>query len=163
MRTLRSPLRDEEEDAVVLALLADAPLAAELVAVIGDVGALQVRHGDDDDLVRRFLLEGGELVGERRRGCRIEQPGGVDHASGEGGKSLGTGRHGERQRDQQRREDSHRRHADEGWPCEQRQAVWPGRAAGPQHRQKAHLPKSTLGGVSEPGVAVKACIGSLPE
>ena len=49
--------RDDEEDAVVLLLGADAPMAAELIAVILDGVALQGGQGDDDDLVGALVLE----------------------------------------------------------------------------------------------------------
>src|SRR3546814_3325284 len=49
----------------VAALLADAPMAAELVAEVVDRGALQRGQGDHDELVGGRLLVAGELLGER--------------------------------------------------------------------------------------------------
>ena len=49
--------RDDEQDAVVLALLADAPRAAELVAEVLDRVALQRLERDDDDLIGRGVLD----------------------------------------------------------------------------------------------------------
>src|SRR3546814_2353766 len=50
--------------AVVAALLADAPMAAELVAEVVDRGALQRGQGDHDELVGGRLLVAGELRSE---------------------------------------------------------------------------------------------------
>src|SRR3546814_11412088 len=57
-------VRHEEQRAVVAALLADAPMAAELVAEVVDRGALQRVQGDHDELVGGRLLVAGELLGE---------------------------------------------------------------------------------------------------
>src|SRR3546814_942476 len=54
--------RNDEQRAVVAALLADAPMAAELVAEVVDRGALQRGQGDDDELVGGRLLVAGELL-----------------------------------------------------------------------------------------------------
>ena len=55
--------RDDDKRAVALALLPDAPGAAELIAIIGDVGALQLFQRDDDDLIAGLLF----VFGQKRR------------------------------------------------------------------------------------------------
>ena len=64
--------RDDQDDAVVLALLADPPGAAELIAVVGDVVALQRFQRDHDELVGGLRLERGELGIELRCGVAPE-------------------------------------------------------------------------------------------
>src|SRR3546814_13768860 len=89
--------RHDEQRAVVAALLADAPMAAELVAEVVDPGALQRGQGDHDELVGGRLLVAGEQLGEAARPVRAQQIGTVDHAAGErrnlerGDGSPGTG------------------------------------------------------------------------
>ena len=74
------------DDAVILVLLADLPLAPELIAVILDRRALQRFQRHDHELVRGLGLEiGGELF-ELLAGGRIENVGPVDHAAGQFGK-----------------------------------------------------------------------------
>ncbi len=75
--------RDDQHDAVVAALLADAPMAAELVAVFLNRPSAQRFQRDDDELRRRFGLETFELGIEvdLRRG--IENVRFVDDAAGE--------------------------------------------------------------------------------
>ena len=58
--------RDDDQRAVVLALLADAPGAAELIAVVLDRIALQRFERDDDDLVAGLLFLLGKQIGELR-------------------------------------------------------------------------------------------------
>src|SRR6476620_9143373 len=58
--------RDDEQHAVIQLFGADAPMPAELIAVILDGVALQRMHGDDDDLVGALVFERLELGGERR-------------------------------------------------------------------------------------------------
>ena len=48
--------RDDEKHAIVQLLGADAPMAAELIAVVLDGIALQRRERDDDKLVGAFVL-----------------------------------------------------------------------------------------------------------
>src|SRR3546814_16322575 len=65
--------RDQENDAVVLFLVADLPLAAEAVAIVGDVAPLEVADRRDDELVSGLLLEFEQLrvrSDERRVGKR---------------------------------------------------------------------------------------------
>ena len=64
---LVSVRRDDEEDAVVHALLADAPGAAELIAVIGDLDALQRR----DVTTTSWSLD---LLLQRRRASPSSRP-----------------------------------------------------------------------------------------
>ena len=62
--------RDEQQDAVVLGLLAELPGPEELVGIGLDLFALQRRDRCDDELDAGFLLEIGELGLDRggRRG-----------------------------------------------------------------------------------------------
>src|SRR3546814_15490921 len=75
--------RHDEQRAVVAALLADAPMAAELVAEVVDRGALQRGQGDHDELVGGRLLVAGELLGEAALPVRAQQVGVVDPAAGD--------------------------------------------------------------------------------
>ena len=59
--------RHDQQHAVVLVLLADLPVAAELIAVILDRGALQRLQRDDDELVGGLGFEIGELLGRAPR------------------------------------------------------------------------------------------------
>ena len=74
---------DDQQRAVVLALLADLPVAAELVAEVLDRGALQRSQRDHDELVGGLGFERGELFGERGARRRIEDVGLVDDAAGQ--------------------------------------------------------------------------------
>ena len=74
--------RDIDDDAVVLALLPDLPIAAELIAVIVDVVALQGFERGDDDLIARLLLFLREHGSELRLRVVREDAGIVDDASG---------------------------------------------------------------------------------
>ena len=76
--------RHDEQDAVVLALLADAPFAAEPVAEVLDRVALQRLDRDDGELIGRLLLERGELGLDRRVVVGAQQAGLVGDAAGEG-------------------------------------------------------------------------------
>jgi hypothetical protein len=78
--------RDDEQHAVVAAGLADAPSAAELVAEVLDLVALQRWQRDDDELVARLLLERGELRLDRGPVLGLQQTRVVDDAAGELGK-----------------------------------------------------------------------------
>ena len=73
--------RHDEQDAVVLALLADAPLAAELIAEVLDRVALQRLQRDDGELVGRLLLERRELGVDRGAVLGVKQAGLVDDAA----------------------------------------------------------------------------------
>ena len=77
--------RHDQQHAVVLVLLADLPLAAELIAVILDRGALQRFERHHDKLVGRFGFEVGELLRQRRALRRVEDIGLVDDAAGQRG------------------------------------------------------------------------------
>ena len=57
--------RDDQDDAIVQLLGADAPMAAELIAEILDGVALQRRQRDDHDLVGALVLERLEVGGDR--------------------------------------------------------------------------------------------------
>ncbi len=75
--------RDDEDRAGVLALLADAPRAAELIAIVLDRHVAERRDRRDDDLVAAGLLERGELVGQRRDRLGRQDVRGVDDIAGE--------------------------------------------------------------------------------
>ena len=77
--------RHDQQHAVVLVLLADLPVAAELIAVVLDRGALQRFERHHDELVGGLGFEVGELLRERRALRRVEDIGVVDHAAGERG------------------------------------------------------------------------------
>src|SRR5262249_14046928 len=76
---------DDQQHAVVLALLSDAPAAAELKAELLHRGALQRSQGDDHELVGGLGVEVRELLGERRPRCQIEDVGLVHHPAAERG------------------------------------------------------------------------------
>jgi hypothetical protein len=96
--------RDEKDDAVVLALLADAPGAAELVAVVLDVVAVERLHRRDHELVGGFVLERRELVRKLLRGVGRNDSCRIDDAPGERRECRRRNRRAPR-RPQQRRED----------------------------------------------------------
>ena len=83
MRILRSDLDDQQQHAVVLAGLAEAPGAEQPVGVGLDRLAVERVDGRDDDLVGAFLLEIRELLDQRRLGGRVDHAGIVDDAAGE--------------------------------------------------------------------------------
>src|SRR5262249_16687466 len=56
--------RDNQQDAAVLLLLPDAPVAAELIAIVLDRGALQRLQCHDHQLAGGLALELGELAVE---------------------------------------------------------------------------------------------------
>ncbi len=76
--------RHDQQHAVVLVLLSDLPVAAELIAVILDRGALQRFQRDHHHLVGRLGFKVGELLRQCRPGGRIEDIGLVDHPAGQG-------------------------------------------------------------------------------
>src|SRR5262245_27904082 len=78
--------RHDEDGAVVEALLANSPIPAEPVAVVGDVIALQGAQRRDNELVAGLGLELLELALDPGAGRGIEDRGLVHHAAGEGGK-----------------------------------------------------------------------------
>jgi hypothetical protein len=86
---------DEKQDAVILAGLAEAPVAEQAVGIGLDRLATEVGNGGDDDLVRRFLLEGGELLRQRGFGGRVDQVGVVDYPAGQRRQLLGKNGEGE--------------------------------------------------------------------
>ena len=75
--------RDDQQRPVVRALLPDAPVAAELIAVVFDRGILQRAQGHDDDLVAALGLHRRELVGQRLPRRRVENVGFIDDTAGE--------------------------------------------------------------------------------
>ncbi len=83
MRTLRLVGRHDEQDAVVLALLADAPFAAELIAEVLDLVALQRRQRHDHELIGGLFLQRLEVGLDSGAILGLEQIGVVDDAPGE--------------------------------------------------------------------------------
>ena len=75
--------RNEEDNAVVLLLASEVPVAPELIAVIGDLVALQRVQRDDDELVTGGVLQPLQLLLERDFRRRRNDPGLVDHPAGE--------------------------------------------------------------------------------
>ena len=83
---------DDQQRAVVLALLANAPLAAQLITVILNRHALQVGHGDHHQLVARGLLQRLQLLGQLLAHRRVDHLRAVHHPPGqrrEGERRLG--------------------------------------------------------------------------
>ena len=75
-------LGNEQEEAVVGALLTDLPGAEEAVGIILDRIALKIGHGRDHDLATRLRCKPGQLLGQRRLVPRREQVGIVHHLAG---------------------------------------------------------------------------------
>ncbi|EZP65251.1 hypothetical protein BW43_03513 [Pseudomonas sp. RIT357] len=83
---------DDQQRAVVLALLANAPVAPQLITEVFNRHALEVGHGDHHDLVAGGLLQRLQLLGQLRAHRRVDHLGVVDHPSGqlrEGQRCLG--------------------------------------------------------------------------
>ncbi|NLS27699.1 hypothetical protein S2M10_27000 [Sphingomonas sp. S2M10] len=139
--------RDDQDDTVVRVLLPDPPGTAELIAVIGDVIALQVRDRRDDELAAGRLLHFRRKLGELRDLCGREQVGVVDHPAGQ----LGEGRVGQRARrpgqqgDEQHQETQHTHQRRSGGGTDQ-----------------LPFPKFTVGATSAPALAWKGVIGLAP-
>ena len=89
---------DDEEGAVVGPLLADAPGAAELIAVVGNLVALQVRQGHHHQLAGRAALQVGQLGGQRRLHLGRQHMGVVHHPPAQGREGQGGPGGGDRQR-----------------------------------------------------------------
>ena len=126
--------RDEKDDAVIGALLADMPGAAEADAIFLDVVALEARDGGDDELAMRRRLERRQLLGQLGLLRRLQQIGGVDHPAGQRRKGLRQRRRGEEEggkEQQERRAPSARRPSRAG-RARHAAVYWP-------------LPKSTVG------------------
>ncbi|CRM47105.1 hypothetical protein [Pseudomonas sp. 58 R 12] len=83
---------DDQQRAVILALLADAPLASQLITEVLNRYALQVRHGDHYDLVTGRLFQRLQLLCQLlARGC-VDHLGVIHHPPGqrrEGQRCLG--------------------------------------------------------------------------
>ena len=75
--------RHDQQHPIVEFLAADSPVAAQLVAIIGDVIALQIRHGDHHHLVGGVLLGRDQRLGQALTLGRSEQVGLVHHPAGE--------------------------------------------------------------------------------
>ncbi len=78
---------NQQQRTVVLALLADPPGAAQLVAVIFDRQALQIGDRDHHQLLTAGLLMGLEHTADLRLPVGIKQAGLIDHTTVEGRKS----------------------------------------------------------------------------
>ena len=76
-------LDDKEQDAVVLAGLAEGPRPEQPVGVVLQWLAIERVDGGDDDLVGALFLEIGEFLGERGLGRRVHQRSIVDDAAGQ--------------------------------------------------------------------------------
>ena len=75
--------RDQQDDAIVRALLADVPGPAELIAIILDRHVLQAGDRRHDQLPRGGALQRLQLLGELRLLLRAQQIGLVDHPAAE--------------------------------------------------------------------------------
>ncbi len=82
-------LGDEQQDAVILALLADAPVATELIAVLLYGLAIQAVDGDHHQLDAAALLEGGQLLGQLVGLLAGHQAGVIHHPPGQGREAGG--------------------------------------------------------------------------
>src|SRR3546814_8148046 len=81
--------RDQENDACILFLVADLPLAAKPVAIIRDVAPLEVADRRDDELMPGPLLKFEQLRVERGFLGRGDDIGLIDHRiAGELGEGL---------------------------------------------------------------------------
>ncbi len=96
---------DDEQGAVVLALLADAPGAAELVAVVVDGVALQRGQGDHHHLATGPGLQVRQFLGDLLLGAGRQHMGVIDHAAGQ--RREGEGRVGEGERESGENEGAH--------------------------------------------------------
>ena len=75
--------RHDQQRAVILAALTDAPGAAQRHAEFLDAAPAQVRYGDHHHLLAGGLLVGRQHAGQARLGLGIEQFGAIDHATGQ--------------------------------------------------------------------------------
>ena len=94
MRTLRSFGATMRRHTVIQLLRADAPVAAELIAIVFDGVALQRGDRDHHYLVGALVLERLEIGGERLLISRVEQVRVIDDPTGERGEG-GLGSAGE--------------------------------------------------------------------
>ncbi len=99
---------DDEDGPVVGGLLADAPGAQELIAVVLDLIAAERRQGDHHQLARGLLLQGRQFRGQGGLDFRGQHMGVIHHPAGQGGelgrrgagRTLGPGRRREQERQQ---------------------------------------------------------------
>src|SRR5690606_31617287 len=82
-----------------------APVAAELIAVVRNLVAIEAGDRGDDELSLVGLLEGIELLGERGVGRRIDDVGEVERRRGTAIGKLRLGEGWARQRDPQQGEE----------------------------------------------------------
>jgi hypothetical protein len=146
--------RDQQQQAVVALLVADAPGAEQLVGIIVDIVAAERGHGGDDDLPLRLRLKPGQLGGDRGDIGGLQQVRIIDHAPGQLGQIV-------RACGRQRQHRHHRRH-------ERDQPAHGPRALPPCGQLPCFLvglspSKLIVGAVSAPGVvAVNGTIGFAP-
>jgi hypothetical protein len=103
--------RDDQEHAIVELLGADAPVPAELIAVVLDLVALQRWQRHHHHLIGALILELFQLLGERLLILRAQQIRVVDHAAGQRGKGWGGGNRKQRKAkrgDKRQNEDARR-------------------------------------------------------
>ena len=93
---------NQQQDAVVLAALAERPGAKQPVGVGLDGLAAEIGNGRDDDLVGGLLLEVGEFLDEQRFRRGVDQPGIVDNPAGQRRQVLGDSGEGEKQESEEK-------------------------------------------------------------
>ena len=143
--------RHDEQGAVVLALLADAPGAAELIAVVLDRIALQRRQGDDHQLPAGLGLQVREPGGEVLLDLGRQDMGVVHHPAGQGREARRRLRPAGQGGQQRRREGDAAEDAD-----------WPHRAGAGAGAAGADDPprlKLTVGAAWAPSEAANSCMG----
>jgi len=89
IRTFRSFRRDDQEHAIVLVLLADLPMASELIAVVFDRRALQRLQGHDDELIPSSSARGRRAARSARCASPRHEPSLVDDPPGQRRKAEG--------------------------------------------------------------------------
>ncbi|CAH0323270.1 hypothetical protein SRABI123_05692 [Pseudomonas sp. Bi123] len=101
--------RDNQQRAVVLVLLANAPVASQLITEVRDVGALQVRQRDHHQLLAGGFLVGIKLLNQLLAHRWLDHLGVVHHPSGQFRKlQPGLGRQG---KDPEQQHQAHFHHA----------------------------------------------------
>src|SRR5262249_32138388 len=133
--------RDEEQHAVVFLRLAELPKSKQPVGISLDVAALQRLHGRDDELNAGFVLKLLKLGFDFGSALRGDDIGLIDHAAG--------------QRGIIKRKGNESRKTEKNCSNECGGASHCGAPSG--------LQNFTVGGFSEPSLAVKSAIGFSPE
>ncbi len=143
--------RDDEQDAVVLTLVAYAPGPAELIAVVLDLPPLERRQGDNDELVAVLLLQRLQLGGQIGLNLGRQHVGVVHHPSGQGRKTR-------RRRQGGAEAEHHPSERQDDGPCAKGHAHWPGGVEDVGGADGVGA-KLTLGAAWASVVAAKDCIG----